>query len=119
MKKETSKELHGRGISRKELEETCEWLGKVFDINRELNFERESLAYSKERVRELEKQKEEIYAIIRQISNPTHKQILHKRYVQGMKWAKISEEMNYEIPHLHRLHKGAAGEVCTLRRGHR
>lgn len=97
--------------------ETERWLKKIFGINRELDYERECVTYSHERIKELERKKEEIYSILREITNPTHKQILHKRYVQGKKWEDIADEMHYEPPHLHRIHKKAVIEVHKIRRG--
>ena len=100
-----------------ETEETGRWLKKIFGINRELDCERKCVTYSLNRIHELERQKEEIYSILRNITNPTHKQILHMRYVQGEKWEDIAEEMHYELPHLHRIHKKAVVEVDKIRRG--
>lgn len=99
------------------LEATEIWLKSIFNINRELDFEREQLKTSYKRIEELEKQKEEIFNIISSIKNPVYKQILHKRYIQGKKWEEISEELHYEYPHVHRLHKQAIAEVHELKRG--
>ena len=97
------------------VEKTRSWLKSVFNINREIDFERESAEFSLKRVKELEKEKEEIYKVIFLLENPTHKAILHKRYVQGKKWEDISEEMYYELAQIHRLHNEAISEVHTLR----
>lgn len=93
------------------------WLKTIFNINRELDFERENLKVSIERIEHLERKKEEICGIIRQIKNPTYKMILHKRYVQGEKWEKIGEELNYGCQHIHRLHKAAVVEVHNIKTG--
>lgn len=91
------------------------WLKSIFNINKELDFERENLKVSMDRIEKLQKQKEEIYKIVELITNPTHKQILFKRYVQGKKWEEISEELNYENQHIHRLHKKAIEDVHKIR----
>ena len=97
--------------------QTEKWLKTIFNINRELDFERENLKVSIERIEYLEREKERIYSIIKQIKNPTYKMILHKRYVQGKKWEIISEELNYECQHIHRLHKAAVVEVHNIKTG--
>lgn len=98
-------------------EKTEKWLKSIYDINREIDFELENIEYSSKRLEELKRKKEEIYSIIRQITNPLHKQILHKRYVQGKKWEDISEELAYELQHIHRLHKKAIYAVCDIKKG--
>ena len=103
----------------KELEATENWLKAIFNINREIDFERENIETSLKRIEELEAQKREIHRIIPSITNPSYKQILHKRYVQGKKWEEISEELHYEIQHIHRLHKKAVVEVHNIRMGQR
>jgi DNA-directed RNA polymerase specialized sigma subunit len=97
------------------IEVTERWLNSIFNLNRELDFERENIAVSLQRIDELERQKEEIYGIIRAITNPTYKMILHKRYVQGKKWEDISDEIHYAPQHAQRLHKKAVAEVHHLR----
>lgn len=97
-------------------EKVEKWLKSIYSINREIDFERENINYSEERIKELEKKKEDIFQIIRSVSNPLHKQILHKRYVQGKKWEDISEELAYELQHIHRLHKKAIYAVCDLKK---
>ena len=99
-----------------DIQSTKIWLKSIFNINRELDFERERLKGSLERIEQLERQKEEIYSIIEAVTNPTYKQILYKRYIKGEKWEDISAELAYELPHVHRLHDKAAGEVCELKR---
>ena len=99
------------------LKDTEMWLKAIFNINRELDFERENIKESFKRIEELEKQKEEIYNIIHSIDNPTCKQILLKRYVQGKKWEEIELEMNYAPQHIHRLHKKAVEEVHKIKTG--
>lgn len=99
------------------VEKTEKWLKMIFNINRELDFERENLTVSIARIKQLEKEKERIYQIIRIIENPMYKQILHKRYVQGKKWEEISSELHYEYQHVHRLHKSAIAEVHRIRTG--
>lgn len=100
-----------------ELHATEKWLKSIFSINRELDFERENMEVSLKRIEQLEREKEEIYKIILSITNPTYKQILHKRYIQGKKWEEISEELHYESQHIHRLHKKAVAEVHNIRKG--
>lgn len=97
------------------LETTEIWLKSIFNINRELDFEREQLKTSYKRIEELEKQKEEIFNIISLIKNPVYKQILHKRYIQGKKWEEISEELHYDYTHVHRIHKQAVLEVHNIK----
>lgn len=99
------------------IQETENWLKSAFNINRELDFERESVKYSLKRIEELEKKKEEIYKIISSINKPEYKQILHKRYIQGKKWEDIERELNYAEQHIHRLHKQAVVEVHKIRSG--
>ena len=101
----------------KELQATENWLKSVFNINRELDFERENVQCSLKRIEELEKQKEEIYKIILSIDKPEYKQILHKRYIQGKKWEEIEVDLHYATQHIHRLHKKAVIEICRIRKG--
>jgi DNA-directed RNA polymerase specialized sigma subunit len=97
------------------LKDTEMWLKTIFNINRELDFERESIRVSFERIEELERKKEEVYNTIHAIENPTCKQILFKRYVQGKKWEEIEQEMNYAPQHIHRLHKKAVEEAHKIK----
>lgn len=101
----------------KDIQVTETWLKSIFNINREIDFEREQLKTSTKRIEELEAQKEEIVRIINSLSNPTYKLILHKRYIQGKKWEEISREVYYEEQHIHRLHKKAIEEVHNIREG--
>lgn len=91
------------------------WLKSIFNINKELDFEREALKCSLGRIEVLEKQREEMFNIINAIKNPTYKQILYKRYVLGKKWEEISAELFYEAQHIHRLHKKAVEDVHAIR----
>jgi DNA-directed RNA polymerase specialized sigma subunit len=97
--------------------DTENWLKAMFNINKELDFERENIAQSIKRVEQLEKEKETLCNIILSITNPLYKQILHKRYVQGKKWEEISSELHYENQHIHRLHKQAIEVVHKIRTG--
>ena len=96
--------------------DTKNWLKSISSINRELDFERESIKCSVKRIKELEKKKKEIYRIISLLESPVHKLILHKRYVQGKKWEDISEELQYELQHIHRLHNKAIEEAHAIRK---
>lgn len=98
-----------------DIQSTEIWLKSIFNINRELDFEREALKCSLERIEMLERQREEIFNIINAINNPTYKQILYKRYVLGKKWEEISEELFYESQHIHRLHKKAVADAHAIR----
>ena len=101
-----------------EVQTTDLWLKSIFDINREIDFERENAKKSLERLEQLEKKKREIFDVIKSIENPTYKSILYKRYVQGKKWEQISEELNYAYTHVaNRLYKKAVVEVCKVRKG--
>lgn len=100
-----------------EVQKTEMWLKTIFNINKEIDFEREQARVSLLRAEDLEKQKEEIFKLIAAIENPTYKAVLHKRYVQGKKWEEISQELHYEYPHVHRLHKKAVAEVCKIKKG--
>ena len=100
-----------------ELQVTEKWLKSVFNINRELDFERENAKCSLKRIEELEKKKEEMLKIIRLIDKPEYKQILHKRYIQGKRWEDIELELNYAEQHIHRLHKQAIVEVHKIKTG--
>lgn len=100
-----------------ELETTKLWLKSIFDINRELDFEREKVKRSLERIEKLENDKEEICGIISVMSNPTYKSILHMRYIEGMKWEDMEIELNYANQSLHRLHKEAIKEVHKIKMG--
>lgn len=99
------------------LELTEIWLRGMLNINKELDFEREKLKSSIERMEKLEKEKEELCNIISAITNPTYKQILHKRYVEGKKWEEIETDLHYAEQHIHRLHKKAVAEVHKIRMG--
>ena len=100
-----------------EIKQTEKWLKSIYNINREIDFERECIEVSSERVFQLEKQKEEIYNTITKVTNATYKQILHKRYIQGKKWEEIETELNYAPQHIHRLHQKAVAEVHKVRTG--
>ena len=100
-----------------DIRQTELWIKSIYNINRELDFERECAKKSIERIEYLERQKEEIFSIFEKITNPTYKQILHKRYVQGKKWEEIEEELNYASQHLHRLHRKAILEIHKVRTG--
>ena len=100
-----------------ELQSTENWLKSIFNINRELDFERESVQCSLKRIEELEKKKEEIHNLIKSIDKPKYKQILHKRYIQGKKWEVIKIELHYAEQHVLRLHKKAVEEVHKKRMG--
>lgn len=100
-----------------EIETTKLWLKSIFDINREIDFEKENAKRSLERIEKLEKDKEEIYGIISVISNPTYKAILHKRYIQGMKWEDIALDLNYAEQHISRLYNKAVKEVHKIKTG--
>ena len=102
-------------MKRVPVENTKNWLKSVFNINKELDFERENYEFSYQRIKELEKKKREIYKIISCVENPTYKSILHKRYVQGKKWEDICEELHYESQHIHRLHNAAIEVVHKIR----
>ena len=99
-----------------ELRETEMWLKSIFNINKEINFERELVMVAIKRIAELQKQKEEVLNVIENVKNPVHKTILHKRYVQGKKWEDVSKELCYEQQHIHRLHKKAVEEVCKIQK---
>ncbi len=98
-----------------ELQATENWLKSIFNINKEIDFERESAECSLNRIQELEQKKEEIFKIIHSIDRPEYKQILHKRYIQGKKWEEIESELHYATQHIHRLHKKAIKEVHKVR----
>lgn len=98
-----------------DIQSTEIWLKSIFNINKELDFEREALKGSLKRIEMLERQREEIFNIINAINNPTYKQILYKRYVLGEKWEEISAELFYEAQHVHRLHKKAVEGVHAIR----
>lgn len=100
-----------------EFQATENWLKSIFNINRELDFERESAQCSLRRIKELEKKKEEISEIISVVEIPIYKQILHKRYIQGKKWEEIEADLNYAEQHIHRLHNKAIKEVHKIRNG--
>ena len=103
----------------KEIQLTENWLKSIFNINRQIDFERECAQCSLKRIEELEKQKEEIYKMILSIEKPEYKMILHKRYIQGKKWEEIEEDLHYASQHVHRLHKKAIMEIHKLRKGQR
>ena len=100
-----------------EMQTTETWLKSIFNVNKEIDFERERIKSSLERIDKLEKQKEEIFDIISAVKNPTYKSILHKRYILGKKWEEISNELHYEEQHIHRLKKKAIEEVHSIRKG--
>lgn len=98
------------------VETTKLWLKSIYNINKEIDFEREKTKQSLERIEQLEKEKKRIFDIISAIDNPTYKSILYKRYVQGMKWEDIEIDLNYAGQHLHRLHNEAVKEVNKIRK---
>ena len=100
-----------------EIEQTERWLKSMFNVNKEIDIERENVDASLERIEKLEKEKEKFYKAIATMTNPTHKQLLHKRYVQGKKWEDVAAEMFYEEQHIHRLHKKAILELHKIRTG--
>ena len=100
-----------------EFETTEIWLRSMFNINKEIDFEREKVNQSIERIEKLEKEKEKLFNILDKITNPTYKQVLHKRYIQGKRWEDIERELNYAEQHIHRLHKQAIIEVHKIKEG--
>lgn len=98
-----------------EIKQTELWLKSIYNINREIDFERECLNVSIKRIEHLEEEKEKLTSVIMQITNPVFKQILHKRYLQGKKWEEIESELNYAAQHIHRLHQKAIVEVHKVR----
>lgn len=101
----------------KEFETTKIWLRSMLNINKELDFEREKVNQSIERIEKLEKEKEKLFNILDKITNPTYKQVLNKRYVQGKRWEDIERELNYAEQHIHRLHNQAIIEVHKIKTG--
>ena len=99
-----------------DVESTKKWLKSVFNINKEIDFEIENIKTSQKRLYSLQQRRKEIFEIINQVKQPEYKQILHKRYIQGEKWEDISEELAYELQHIHRLHKKAIYAVCELKK---
>ena len=98
----------------KEIRTTELWLESIFNINKELDFERERVKDSLKRIDKMENEREEIFNIIQSINDPTYKAILYKRYIQGKKWEVISDELHYVKQHLHRLKSQSIEEVHKI-----
>lgn len=41
------------------------------------------------------------------LENPNHYQVLYKRYMVGLEWEEIAEDLHYTYRHVHKLHSDA------------
>ena len=69
-----------------DIKTTKAWMDSIFNINKELDYERRNIETSLARVEKLETKKEELFYVISAIKNPTYKAVLHMRYIEGRKW---------------------------------
>lgn len=51
---------------------------------------------------------------IHAIENPDHEFILELRYINGLTWEEIADEMGYSVRHVHRLHEKALEEFADM-----
>lgn len=79
-------------------------------IDKEIEYNRTQIEELLKKIGNLEKRKENIINSISEITNPQYKKLLYLRFVKGMKWEAIAEEMHYAIQHIHRMRKEAIKE---------
>ena len=53
------------------------------------------------------------YGYIEKVKDPTHREILQRRYIQGEQWESICYNMGFSWAHIHRLHKEALEELSS------
>lgn len=58
--------------------------------------------------------REEIRAVIMLVPDPKLSRLLDLRYVEGMKWEAIAENMGVEVRHIYRLHGRALQEADKI-----
>lgn len=85
-------------------------LTSIETIDKEIDYKRTRIEELLKEVGELEKRKENIINAISGITNPQYKKLLYLRFVKGMKWEDIAEEMHYAVQHIHRMRKEAIKE---------
>lgn len=54
--------------------------------------------------------------LIESLNNKNHKKLLRLRYLKGDTWPEISEEMNYSLRQIYRLHHSALREIEGLKK---
>ena len=99
-----------------DIKTTKAWMDSIFNINKELDYERRNIETSLARVEKIETKKEELFYVISAIKNPTYKAVLHMRYIEGRKWEDIALTLNYTEQHIHRLKNEAYVEVYKIRK---
>lgn len=58
-------------------------------------------------IEKMEEQRREVLNAIRGLENHAQREVLTRRYINGDKWEKIAEEMNYDYSYVLKLHKSA------------
>jgi len=76
---------------------------KMMDLEDEINAD----------VDRLVELKREIVSVVNRIENPAYQTLLALRYLCFKTWDEMSDEMNYSIMHLHRIH-GSALEAVDM-----
>lgn len=46
------------------------------------------------------------------IDNPTLRDLMRYKYIDGLKWEEVAVEMHYAWQHIHRLHAKALRQLC-------
>ena len=76
---------------------------KIWELERELNA----------KLSDIVEQRQAIERAIESLPNK-QKQLMHYRYIDGMKWEKVAVEMNLEYRWVLRIHGRALQEICKL-----
>ena len=65
-------------------------------------------------IEEILKKKEEITAIINQLDNLKHREVLYRRYSLNQDWETIANKMNYEVRYVQRMNGLALQEINKI-----
>ena len=69
----------------------------MMDVQREIE----------EKIKELMVETKRAQKLISRLENSKHRMVLEMRYLQGMTWEEIAEQMDYTLRWVHQLHKQA------------
>lgn len=89
------------GVKSTHKEGTADYIVKFLDLANEC----ERLA------NDAEKSKDEIVSAINELENPDHRQVLTMRYIDGLEFIEIAQELGYSLDWVWRLHRAALKKV--------